>query len=74
MPVLYQFPHVAEEEGEDEGFDMAPVHIRITHDDDLVIPQFFKVEGLGFSRSVTVGVFTSGSTMSGATGCGGSET
>mmetsp|Transcript_7774 Transcript_7774/g.13822 ORF Transcript_7774/g.13822 Transcript_7774/m.13822 type:complete len:231 (+) Transcript_7774:508-1200(+) len=37
---------VAVEEGEEEGTDVGPIHVRIRKDDDLVVPQVAHVEGL----------------------------
>src|ERR1043166_8510053 len=39
-----QLPHVAEEEREEQRPDVAPVHIRVGHDDDLAVPELRQVE------------------------------
>ena len=36
---------MAEQEGQDEGLDVASVHIRVTHDDDFVVAEFGQIEG-----------------------------
>ena len=46
MPVLYQLPHVAEEEGEQQYTYMRTVNIGIRHDDDLAVPELVYVEFL----------------------------
>src|SRR5690625_7756376 len=44
MTALDQLPHLAEEEGEQQGANVGTVHIRIRHDDDAVVAQLFNVE------------------------------
>ena len=44
MPVLDHRPHLAEEEGEQQRADMRSVHVRVGHDDDLVVAQLLDVE------------------------------
>ena len=44
IAVLDQGAHIAEEEGQQQGADMAAVHIGICHDDDLVVAQLLHVE------------------------------
>ena len=39
MPLVDQLRHEPVEQGEEQGGDMGPVHIRIRHDDDLVIAE-----------------------------------
>ena len=46
MAALDQFPHLAEEKGEQQSADMRAVHVRIGHDDDLVVAQLVGVEVL----------------------------
>ena len=43
VPLLDQRFHVAVEEGHQQGLDVGPVHVRVGHDDDLVIAEL--VEG-----------------------------
>src|SRR6266540_1664952 len=44
-------PHVAEEEGEQEGRDVLPVDVRIGHRDDLVVPDLREVELVADARA-----------------------
>ena len=37
MPPLYQFPHLAEEEGEQQGANVRTVHVSVSHDNDAVV-------------------------------------
>src|SRR6266540_2201779 len=46
-----QGPHVAEEEGEQEGRDVLPVDVRIGHRDDLVVPDLREVELVADARA-----------------------
>ncbi len=39
-----EFGHLAEEEGEEEGADVAAVHIGVGHDDDFLIAEFGGIE------------------------------
>lgn len=41
--------HVAEEEREEEDSDMCAIHISISHDDDVVVTGFFRVEVVAVS-------------------------
>src|SRR5690606_7591184 len=43
-PLFDELPHVAEEEGEEERADVGAVHVRVGHDDDLVVPRVLDVE------------------------------
>ena len=47
IAALDQRRHLAEEEGQKQGSDVAPVDIRVGHDDDLVVAQLLDVEILG---------------------------
>src|SRR5690554_7796759 len=42
-----EWPHVTEEKRENQRVDMATIHIRIRHQDYLVIPQFLDIELFG---------------------------
>ena len=44
IAVFHQRPHVAEEEGQNECHDVAAVYVGITHDDGLVVAQFFHIQ------------------------------
>ena len=44
VAVLNEVLHVAEEEGEDERFNVAAVHVGVTHDDNLVVAELRHVE------------------------------
>ena len=50
VAVLDEGTHVAEEEGENQGGNVASVHIGIGHDDDLVVTEFLKIEGVAVLR------------------------
>jgi hypothetical protein len=45
VAVLDQSPHLAEDEGEKEGADVGAIHVRVGHDDDLVVAGLGGVEG-----------------------------
>jgi hypothetical protein len=44
MPLLDEGAHIAEEEGQHQGADMGAVHVRIGHDEHLVVPQLGDIE------------------------------
>jgi uncharacterized protein YunC (DUF1805 family) len=44
VAALDELGHLAVEEGQEQGANVAAVHIGIGHDDDLVIAQFFDIE------------------------------
>ena len=44
VAALYQVGHLAVEEGEQQGADVRAVYVRVGHDDDAVVAQFFGVE------------------------------
>jgi len=41
MASVHQFRHLPVEEGEEQGANMRTVHVRVGHDDNAVITQFF---------------------------------
>src|SRR6184192_3663620 len=45
-----QWPHVPEEQGQQQGRDMLPVDVRVRHADDLVVSNLAQVELLGDAR------------------------
>jgi len=44
IPLLYQFLHIAEEESQDQGANMRPVDIGVSHDNDFTVPQIGNIE------------------------------
>ena len=44
IAVLDHLPHLAEEEGEQQRADVRAVHVRVGHDDDLVVAKLLDVE------------------------------
>ncbi len=50
IALLDQRPHEAEEEGQQQGADVGPVHVGIGHDDDLVVAELVGVELLPDAR------------------------
>ena len=44
MSIVHHLPQMPEEKSEEQGSDVLPVHIRIGHDDDPVIPELADVE------------------------------
>ncbi len=44
VPVLNQLRHLPIEERQQQRSNMCAIHVRIRHDDDLVVAQFFEVE------------------------------
>src|SRR5205823_14878315 len=45
-----QWPHVPEEQGQQQGRDMLPVDVRVRHADDLVVSNLAQVELVGDAR------------------------
>ena len=44
MALLDEGAHIAEEEGQHQGADVGAVHVRIGHDEHLVVPQLGDIE------------------------------
>ena len=44
IAALDHWPHVTEEKGQEQGTDMRPIHIRVSHDDDAVIADLLNVK------------------------------
>ena len=51
VAVLNQRPHIPEEEGQKQCSDMSAVHIRIGHDDHLVIAQLLQIKFVSDARA-----------------------
>ena len=49
MSTFNEWPHLPEEKCEEQRPDMATIHVRITHQDDLVIADLVKVVFLAYS-------------------------
>ena len=44
MAMLYQWLHIAVEEGQEQGSDMGTIHIRICHNDNLIVAELGQVK------------------------------
>src|SRR5262245_18283147 len=44
IATLNDWPHVTEEKGQEQGTDMRPIHISVSHDDDAVIADLLNVK------------------------------
>src|SRR5262245_48161275 len=44
MAALDQLVHLAEKKRQQQRADMRAIHVRVSHDDDLVVPQLVRIE------------------------------